>query len=267
MITRHSGLRFFDLVVGQGESPVPGETVTVHYVAGYASQGQVITKEHHDGTLYDSTRDVKDHRAPFTFVLGSNRVTAGMNEAVSSMHVGGRRIAVVPPKLGYGRLEIGVVPSNSTLIYDLELLEVRGLAPEPPSSLGDSDYYEGDDDDYVAWTETEDGDDAEDDGDADSMFDYIDEEDRETQAYVQTVQEMLLNVTQRLDVALNAPSGTVATGATYAVEGLAALSSVAILYVGGHWLYSRKNQQQQFKRLRQDYLDSEHGGDLELEDI
>jgi hypothetical protein len=62
-------------------------------------------------------------------------------------------------------------------------------------------------------------------------------------------------------------AGTVATGATYAVEGLAALSSVAILYVGGHWLYSRKNQQQQFKRLRQDYLDSEHGGDLELEDI
>jgi hypothetical protein len=78
---------------------------------------------------------VKDHRAPFTFVLGSNRVTAGMNEAVSSMHVGGRRIAIVPPKLGYGRLVIGSVPSNSTLIYDLELLEVRGLAAEPPSSL------------------------------------------------------------------------------------------------------------------------------------
>jgi hypothetical protein len=88
-----------------------------------------------DGTLYDSTRDVEDHRAPFTFTLGSNRVTAGMNEAVAGMHIGGRRIAIVPPKLGYGRLKIGAVPSNSTLIYDLELLEVRGLAPLPPSFL------------------------------------------------------------------------------------------------------------------------------------
>lgn len=263
MVTRRSGLRFFDLTAGQGESPVAGEIVTVHYVASYAGQGQVITTEHYDGTLFDSTRDVADHRAPFTFTLGSNRVTAGMNEAVLSMHVGGRRIAIVPPYLGYGRLKIGIVPSNSTLIYDLELLEVRGLAPRPAPFQGDSDYYDGGYD-YSDGTEDSNGSPGED-IDPDAMFNNDDA--KEDQLYLDSVQEMLRNVTQRLDSALHAPSGTVATGATWVVEALAILSILSCVYVGGHWLYSRKRQHKQFQRLRQDYLDSEHGGELELEDI
>ena len=55
-----------------------------------------------------------------------------MNEAVLTMHEGGRRIAIVPPNLGYGHLKIGIVPADSTLIYDIELLEVKGLDTRPP---------------------------------------------------------------------------------------------------------------------------------------
>jgi hypothetical protein len=76
MVTRHSGLRFFDLVAGQGESPVPGETVTVHYVAGYASQGQVITKEHHGMQANSKYSDTK-YRMPVAMGARADNTKSG----------------------------------------------------------------------------------------------------------------------------------------------------------------------------------------------
>ena len=70
-----------------------------------------------------------------------------MNLAVLTMHVGGRRVVVVPPALGYGQKKVGIVPSNSTLIYDIELLHVKRLDLEESdygySDLEDYDYNEG----------------------------------------------------------------------------------------------------------------------------
>jgi hypothetical protein len=77
------------------------------------------------GKEYDSTR--ASGRDAFEFTLGLRRVPKGMSEAVKSMKVGGRRIAIVPPELGYGDRRVGVVVPHATLIYDLELLEIAGL--------------------------------------------------------------------------------------------------------------------------------------------
>eukprot|EP00976_Prorocentrum_cordatum_P026787 544472-Prorocentrum_minimum.AAC.10 len=82
------------------------------------------------GKEFDSTR--AKGRDAFEFTVGLRRVPKGMSEAVKSMHAGGRRIAIVPSHLGYGDRRIGVVPANSTLIYDLELLDVGGLDQELP---------------------------------------------------------------------------------------------------------------------------------------
>jgi len=265
---RKSGLRFFDTVVGTGDSPVPGEIVTVHYVARWASIDQEITRENYDNwTVFDSTRDVEDHRTPFTFTVGTNRVTPGMNEAVDSMHVGTRRIAIVPPRLGYGHLKIGIVPANSTLIYDIELLKVKGLDTRPPMGQGDGsddyngatyEYYDYDASDYSSYSRQN----NQNIGDIDD-YDYG----TSTNALVEGVEDILRNYTQQLDAALNMQSGTTAKGATWVVEILAILAIAAMVYISGHWLYSNYQTKARFKRLRQEYLDSEHGGDLELEDI
>mmetsp|Transcript_22824 Transcript_22824/g.38146 ORF Transcript_22824/g.38146 Transcript_22824/m.38146 type:complete len:191 (-) Transcript_22824:92-664(-) len=127
LIVRPSGLRFFDLIIGVGDSPVNGEKVSVHYVHYYAAPGENVTTENYGvlGKEYDSTRALG--RDAFEFTLGLRRVPKGMSEAVKSMKVGGRRIAIVPPELGYGDRRVGVVVPHATLIYDLELLEVAGL--------------------------------------------------------------------------------------------------------------------------------------------
>lgn len=106
------GLKYIDRVVGTGDAVGPDDTVSVHYDA------QVK-----DGALFDST---SQRGQAFTFQIGSNRVCPGLSEAVSSMKVGGKRLAIVPPDLGFGQRRVGMVPKNSTLIFDIELLENLG---------------------------------------------------------------------------------------------------------------------------------------------
>ncbi len=108
-VTTPSGLKYLDMVEGSGETPESGQTVTVHYT------GTLV-----DGTKFDSSRD---RNRPFEFKLGAGQVIKGWDEGIASMKVGGRRQLVIPPSLGYGSRGIGPIPPNSTLLFDVELLQ------------------------------------------------------------------------------------------------------------------------------------------------
>ena len=111
-VTTPSGLKYSDLVVGAGESPKPGQMVTVHYTG---------TLE--NGTKFDSS---VDRGQPFTFQIGVGRVIKGWDEGVMTMRIGGKRKLIIPPGLGYGaRGAGGVIPPNATLIFEVELLGVQ----------------------------------------------------------------------------------------------------------------------------------------------
>jgi peptidylprolyl isomerase len=112
MITTGSGLKYVDMVVGKGASPVTGKQVKVHYTG---------TLE--NGKKFDSSVDRKQ---PFSFMIGVGQVIKGWDEGVMSMKVGGKRKLVIPANLGYGaRGAGGVIPPNATLLFDVELLEVQ----------------------------------------------------------------------------------------------------------------------------------------------
>lgn len=111
-VTTPTGLKYTDLVVGTGASPRPGQTAVVHYTGTLQS----------DGTKFDSSRDKGQ---PFSFVFKQSPMIAGWDEGLSTMKVGGRRRLVVPPGLGYGAAGRPGIPPNSTLVFDLELLEVK----------------------------------------------------------------------------------------------------------------------------------------------
>jgi len=112
LIETSSGLRYQDLVVGDGDEASPGKEVVVHYT-GWLT----------DGSKFDSS---VDHGRPFPFNLGAGDVISGWDEGVAGMRVGGKRKLVIPPALGYGSSGFPpVIPPNATLVFDVELLEVR----------------------------------------------------------------------------------------------------------------------------------------------
>jgi len=106
-----TGLKYVDEVVGTGESPSPGRIVTVHYTGWLEN-----------GTKFDSSLD---RGRPFEFPIGRGRVIRGWDEGVMTMKVGGKRKLIIPPELGYGSRDMGTIPPNSTLIFEVELLGVR----------------------------------------------------------------------------------------------------------------------------------------------
>lgn len=110
-VTTASGLKYTDLVVGKGASPVAGKQVKVHYTG---------TLE--NGKKFDSS---VDRNEPFSFVIGVGQVIPGWDEGVMTMKVGGKRKLIIPSKLGYGASGAGgVIPPNATLLFDVELLDV-----------------------------------------------------------------------------------------------------------------------------------------------
>jgi FKBP-type peptidyl-prolyl cis-trans isomerase FkpA len=107
-----SGLQYADLVVGEGSSANPGQKVAVHYT-GWLT----------DGKKFDSS---VDRGTPFEFDLGKGNVIKGWDEGVAGMRIGGKRKLIIPPDLGYGaRGAGGVIPPNATLVFDVELLDVK----------------------------------------------------------------------------------------------------------------------------------------------
>jgi FKBP-type peptidyl-prolyl cis-trans isomerase FkpA len=107
-----SGLRYQDVVEGQGAEATADRTVSVHYT-GWLPNGE----------KFDSSRDRDE---PFSFSLGAGQVIAGWDEGVAGMKVGGRRKLVIPADLGYGTAGAPpAIPPGATLVFDVELLDVR----------------------------------------------------------------------------------------------------------------------------------------------
>jgi FKBP-type peptidyl-prolyl cis-trans isomerase len=112
-------LQKIDVKVGSGTEAVKGKAVIVHYT-GWLYDPATSQK----GTKFDSSRD---RNQPFGFPLGEGRVIRGWDEGVQGMKVGGQRTLIIPPDMGYGeRGAGGVIPPNATLIFDVELIEVKG---------------------------------------------------------------------------------------------------------------------------------------------
>jgi FKBP-type peptidyl-prolyl cis-trans isomerase FkpA len=115
MTTTPTGLEYEDTTIGTGETATSGQRVTVHYT-GWLYQDGV------QGAKFDSS---KDRRDPFIFTLGAGMVIKGWDEGVAGMQVGGARVLIIPPALGYGaRGAGGVIPPNATLKFEVELLGV-----------------------------------------------------------------------------------------------------------------------------------------------
>lgn len=115
-VTTHSGLKYIDHKVGTGVEAVRGATVEVHYTGWLYENGK-------RGKKFDSSLD---RGKPFSFKLGAGQVIRGWDEGVQGMKVGGRRELIIPPQLGYGSRDVGngLIPANSTLDFEVELLKV-----------------------------------------------------------------------------------------------------------------------------------------------
>lgn len=106
-----SGLQLTDVRVGTGLEATEGKKLTVHYT------GTLV-----DGSKFDSSRD---RNQPFSFTLGSGMVIAGWEQGFKGMREGGIRKLVVPSALGYASETRGVIPADSTLLFEIELLKVE----------------------------------------------------------------------------------------------------------------------------------------------
>lgn len=112
-VTTASGLKYIEIAEGKGPTPAKGQTVSVHYTG---------TLE--NGKKFDSSRD---RNKAFEFQIGEGQVIQGWDEGLSTMKAGGRRQLIIPAELGYGaRGAGGVIPPNATLIFDVELLKIKG---------------------------------------------------------------------------------------------------------------------------------------------
>ena len=100
-----------DVVIGDGKLVNDGDTVTVHYV-GTLQNGQQF-------------EDSKQKGQPFTFEVGAGKAIAGWDEGVLGMREGGSRVLVVPSDMAYGKEGLGPIPGDATLVFVIELLEVK----------------------------------------------------------------------------------------------------------------------------------------------
>lgn len=110
-----SGFVSEDIVLGNGPVAEPGDNLSVHYVGTLS-----------DGRVFDSSID---RNTPFSFILGVGQVIRGWDEGIVGMKVGGKRRLIISPEFGYGTQSVGPIPPNSTLNFEVELLNVEKSAP------------------------------------------------------------------------------------------------------------------------------------------
>jgi peptidylprolyl isomerase len=111
-----SGLRHQDLKEGTGNKPQTGQICEMHYTGWLWEDGK-------KGKKFDSSLDRNES---FRFPLGQGQVIKGWDEGVATMKVGGKRLLLIPPNLGYGdRGAGGVIPPNATLLFEVDLLSVK----------------------------------------------------------------------------------------------------------------------------------------------
>jgi FKBP-type peptidyl-prolyl cis-trans isomerase len=113
VIKTDSGLQYVELKEGKGKVAAKGDRVTVHYT-GWLTNGK----------KFDSS---VDRNKPFEFKLGAGDVIKGWDEGVQGVKVGGKRKLIIPPELAYGNKDVGdgLIPANSTLVFEVELLKVE----------------------------------------------------------------------------------------------------------------------------------------------
>ena len=110
------GLKYTDTKTGDGTVARSGNKVSVHYTGWLSDNGA-------KGKKFDSS---VDRGQPFQFTLGAKQVIAGWDEGVAGMKVGGKRTLIIPPDLGYGKRGAGDdIPPNATLLFEVELLEIK----------------------------------------------------------------------------------------------------------------------------------------------
>lgn len=108
-----------DMTLGEGEAVVPGQVAVMHYTGWLYDPAAPENK----GAKFDSSLDRND---PFPFQLGAGEVIAGWDQGVAGMKKGGKRRLVIPPGLAYGDSgAVGVIPPGATLVFDVELLEIK----------------------------------------------------------------------------------------------------------------------------------------------
>jgi peptidylprolyl isomerase len=111
-VTTESGLKYIDIVVGNGDMPQKGQIVAVHYT-GFLE----------DGKKFDSSYD---RNSPLEFRIGEGQMIPGFDEGIQTMKKGGKRKLILPPYLAYGsRGMANVIPPNATLIFEVELVDIK----------------------------------------------------------------------------------------------------------------------------------------------
>ena len=111
-IIMENGLIIEDKLIGEGVVAEKYSIATVHY-----------TGRLEKGKQFDSSKQIG--REPFRFTLGAGQVIEGWDQGIIGMKVGGQRKLIIPPHLGYGDQDMGVIPPNSTLIFNIELIEIE----------------------------------------------------------------------------------------------------------------------------------------------
>lgn len=108
---KNDNFQIKDTKLGTGESAKVGDKLRVNYTGKLA-----------DGSVFDTSK--KEGRSPFEFILGAGEVIKGWDQGLVSMKVGGVRTLTIPPELAYGEAGAGPIPPNSTLTFDVELIEI-----------------------------------------------------------------------------------------------------------------------------------------------
>ncbi len=125
-----SGLSYVFTELGTGEKVDSGDVATVHYT-GFLT----------DSTKFDSS---KDRDQPFSFKVGGGQVIEGWDEGLTYMHIGDKATFTIPSNLAYGSQDQGVIPANSTLIFDIDLLSIKeGAKPYKIAGLDTTSYESG----------------------------------------------------------------------------------------------------------------------------